>query len=154
MKRIFPIITILILLSLLGIIFFQFLWIKGSLESEEQKFYEHVIVATNQAANDLMEEKGNLMPMGRKNEALFPSEKMQLEIFKPTITQKYSSDDIHNIIRKAFDKHGLSKVPFEFAITPLSLIGEEIQSDNFYKLYVDSNNNKMQVIQLESPGGS
>jgi hypothetical protein len=42
MKRIFPVITILILLSLLGIIFFQFLWIKGSLESEEQKFYEHV----------------------------------------------------------------------------------------------------------------
>jgi len=154
MKRIFPVITVLILLSLLGIIFFQVLWIKGSLESEEQKFYEHVVMATNQAANDLMEEKGNLMPMGRKNEALFPSEKMQLEIFKPTITQKYSSEDIHNIIRKAFDKQGLHKVPFEFAITPLSLIGEEVQSENFYKLYVDSANNKMQVIQLESPGGS
>lgn len=154
MKRIFPVITILILLSLLGIIFFQILWIKGSLESEEQKFYEHVIMATNQAANDLMEEKGNLMPMGRKNGSLFPSEKMQLEIFKPTITQKYSSEDIHNIIRKAFDKQRLNKIPFEFAITPLSLIGEEIQSENFYKLYVDSANNKMQVIQLESPGGS
>ena len=45
-------------------------------------------------------------------------------------------------------------MPFEFAITPLSLIGEEVQSENFYKLYVDSANNKMQVIQLESPGGS
>jgi two-component system phosphate regulon sensor histidine kinase PhoR len=151
MKRIFPVITILILLSLLGIIFFQFLWIKGSLESEEQKFYEHVSLATDQAANDLMEEKGNLMPMGRKNEALFPSEKMQLEIFKPTITQKYSSDDIRGIIRKAFDKQGLKKIPFEFAISPLSLIGEEVQSENFYNLFIDSVNNRMQVIQLESP---
>ncbi|MDO9373555.1 MAG: HAMP domain-containing sensor histidine kinase [Ferruginibacter sp.] len=154
MKRIFPIITILILLSLLGIIFFQFLWIKGSLESEEQKFYEHVSVATSQAATDLMEEKGNLMPMRRKNESLFPSEKLQLEIFKPTITQKYSREDIRSIIRKAFDKQDLHRVPFEFAVSPTSLIGEEIQSENFYKLYADSANNKLHVIQLESPGGS
>ncbi|MEO6731499.1 MAG: HAMP domain-containing sensor histidine kinase [Ferruginibacter sp.] len=154
MKRIFPVITILILLSLLGIIFFQFLWIKGSLESEEQKFYEHVSMATSQAATDLMEEKGNLMPMRRKNEPLFPSEKLQLEIFKPTITQKYSRDDIRAIIRKAFDKQNLPKIPFEFAISPTTLIGEEIQSENFFKLYSDSANNKLHVIQLESPGGS
>ncbi|MBC7688284.1 MAG: HAMP domain-containing histidine kinase [Aquabacterium sp.] len=154
MKRIFPVITILILLSLLGIIFFQILWIKGSLESEEQKFNEHIDVATVQAANDLMEEKGNLMPMRRKNEPLFPSEKLQLEIFKPTITQKYSSDDIHNIIRKAFDKKNLQNVPFEFAISPTTLIGDEIQSEYFYKLYADSLNNRMHAIPLESPGGS
>ncbi|MEO7769188.1 MAG: HAMP domain-containing sensor histidine kinase [Ferruginibacter sp.] len=154
MKRIFPIITVLILLSLLGIIFFQILWIKGSLESEEQKFYEHVSMATSQAATDLMEEKGNLMPMRRKNEPLFPSEKLQLEIFKPTITQKYSSEDIRAIIRKAFDKQNLYKVPFEFAVSPTSLIGDEIQSENFYKLFADSANNRMHVIPLESPGGS
>ncbi|MBC7887239.1 MAG: HAMP domain-containing histidine kinase [Ferruginibacter sp.] len=154
MKRIFPIITVLILLSLLGIIFFQILWIKGSLDTEEQKFYEHVSMATFQAAKDLMEEKGNLMPMRRKNEPLFPSEKLQLEIFKPTIAQKYSSDDIRTIIRKAFDKQNLQKIPFEFAISPTSLIGDEIQSENFYKLYADSANNRMHVIPLESPGGS
>ena len=68
MKRIFPIITILILLSLLGIIFFQILWIKGSLESEEQKFYDHVNMATYQASEDLMKEKGNLIPLLRKND--------------------------------------------------------------------------------------
>ena len=153
MKRIFPVITVLILLSLLGIIFFQILWIKGTLELEEQKFYEHVSLATSQAATDLMEEKGNLMPLRRKNEALFQSEK-QLEIFKPTIAQKYSGEEIHTIIRRAFDKQNLRNIPFEFAISPTSLVGEEIQSANFYKLYADSANNKLHVIQLESPGGS
>src|SRR3954462_8491456 len=147
MKRIFPIITILILLSLLGIIFFQILWIKGSLESEEQKFYEHVSLATSQAATDLMEQKGNLMPMTRKNEPLFPSEKIQLEIFKPTITQQYSSEEIRAIIRKAFDKQNLKGVPFEFAVSTTSLIGDVIQSENFYMLYPDSANNRMHVIQ-------
>lgn len=154
MKRIFPVITVLILLSLLGIIFFQILWIKGSLESEEQKFNDHVDMATVQAANDLMEEKGNLMPMRRKNEPLFPSEKLQLEIFKPTIAQKYSSEDIRTIIKKAFEKQNLQKIHFEFAISPTTLIGDEVQSENFYKLYVDSLNNRMHAIQLESPGGS
>ena len=154
MKRIFPIITILILLSLLGIIFFQILWINGSLESEEQKFYDHVSMATSQAATDLMEEKGNLIPMRRKNEPLFPSDKLQLEIFKPTITQKYSRDDIRAIIRKAFEKHNLNNIHFEFAVSPTTLIGEEIQSENFYRLYADSANNRLHVIPLESPGGS
>jgi two-component system phosphate regulon sensor histidine kinase PhoR len=153
MKRIFPVITVLILLSLLGIIFFQILWIKGTLELEEQKFYEHVSLATSQAATDLMEEKGNLMPLRRKSEALFRSES-QLEIFRPTVAQKYSGDEINRIIRKAFDKKNLRNVPFEFAISPTSLIGEEIQSANFYKLYADSANNKLHVIQLESPAGS
>lgn len=154
MKRIFPIITILILLSLLGIIFFQILWIKGSLESEEQKFYDHVSMATFQASEDLMKEKGNLIPMMRKNDAIFPSEKLQLEIFRPTITQKYTKDEIKDIIRRAFDKHNLQKIPFEFAVSPNSLIGEEIQSDNFYMLYADSGRNRTHVIPLESPSGS
>jgi hypothetical protein len=76
---------------------------------------------------------------------------MQLEILSQQLQQKYSSDDIRAIIRKAFDKQGLKKIPFEFAISPLSLIGEEVQSENFYNLFIDSVNNRMQVIQLESP---
>lgn len=111
-------------------------------------------MATYQAAKDLMEEKGNLMPMMRKNEPLFPSDKLQLEIFKPTITQKYTREDIRAIIRKAFDKQNLNKVPFEFAISSTSLVGDEIQSENFYKLYTDSGSNRMHVIPLESPTGS
>ncbi len=154
MKRIFPVITILILLSLLGIIFFQILWIKGALESQEQKFNDHINIATSQAAEDLMQEKGNLMPMKKMSEKLFPSDRLQLEFFKPTITQKYSREDIKEVIRKAFDKQNLHKIPFEFAISPTSIIGDEIQSENFFKLYSDSANNRQHVIPLESPGGS
>lgn len=154
MKKIFPIITILILLSLLGIIFFQIMWIKGSLESEEQKFKEHVSMATFAAAEDLMAEKGNLMPNMRRNESLFPSERLQLEVMRPTITQKYSRDEIRAIIRKAFDKQNLSRIPFEFAISSTSIIGDEIQSENFLKLYADTLNNNPIVVPLESPSGS
>ncbi len=154
MKKIFPVITVLILLSLLGIIFFQILWIKGSLKSEAQKFKEHVTMATYQASVDLMLEKGNLMPLTKKGGFIFPSERLQREIYKPSITQRYSRDEIRDIIHKAFIKQNLEKIPFEFAISSTSLIGDEIQSDNFYKLYSDSANNNPIVLPLESPTGS
>jgi two-component system phosphate regulon sensor histidine kinase PhoR len=154
MKKIFPVITILILLSLLGLIFFQFLWIKGALESQEQKFNEHLVLATYQVSQDLVQEKGNLMPLIKKNPSVFPSERLQMEFFAPTIAQKFSKDEIRQIIRKAFDKQNLQKVPFEFSISSTSLIGEELVSDQFYKMQGDTVNNIRQAIFLESPGGS
>ena len=141
MKRIFPVITILILLSLLGLIFFQFLWIKGALESQEQKFNEHLVLATYQVSQDLVQEKGNLMPLIKKNQSIFPSERLQMEFFAPTIVQKFSKDEIKQIIRKTFDKQNLQQVPFEFSISSTSLIGEELFSENFYKMQGDTINN-------------
>lgn len=154
MKKVFPIIVVLILLSLLGLIFFQILWIKGALESEKRKFNEHIGVALYQASVDLMQEKGNLMPLNKKGERIFSGDKFQLDFFRPTIAQRFSVDEIRSIIRNAFDKQNLKTIPFEFAITSHLVIGEEIQSENFFAAYKDSLNTKQHVIQLESPSGS
>jgi len=124
------------------------------LESQEQKFNEHLVLATYQVSQDLVQEKGNLMPLIKKNPSVFPSERLQMEFFAPTIAQKFSKDEIRQIIRKAFDKQNLQKVPFEFSISSTSLIGEELVSDQFYKMQGDTVNNIRQAIFLESPGGS
>lgn len=153
MKKIFPVITILILLSLLGLIFFQVLWLKSSLESQEQKFHEHLNTATFYVSQSLIEEKGNLMPLTKKN-PVFPSEKLQMELFAPTITQKFTKDEIKQIIRKTFDKQSLKEVPFEFSISSTSLVSDELASENFYKLQNDTVNNIQKVIALESPPAS
>lgn len=154
MKKIFPVITILILLSLLGLIFFQVLWLKSSLESQEQKFNDHLNTATVFVSLSLVEEKGNLMPLTKKSGSLFPSERLQFELFAPTIAQKFSRDEIKQIIRKTFDKHNLKEVPFEFSISSNSLVRDELASENFYKLQPDTLNNIEKVIPLESPSGS
>lgn len=154
MKRIFPVISILISLSLLGIIFFQILWIRGSLAVEEQKFNEHVTLATFQVSQDLMQEKGKLMPLLKKNPGGMGIDMMRTEMMRPSIADRYSADEIKWIIRKAFDRQNLRKVPFEFSITTNSLIGEDLMSDNFASLYKDTVNNVTQAIPLESPGGS
>ena len=154
MKKIFPVITVLISLSLFGIIFFQIRWIKGSLALEEQKFNEHLTLATYQVSQDLMEEKGNMVSVPRKNQLLFPSDKLPSEFFSPSISQQYSVDEIKQIIRRAFDKQNLQKVPFEFSVHTNSLIGEDLMSENFFKLQADTLDNVRQAIQLESPSGS
>src|SRR5258706_10630527 len=147
MKTIFPIITILIFLSLLGIIFFQVLWIRQALEAREQQLEESIKLVTATAGNDLIEEKGNLSPFGKKaNDALFP-----LNIFPPTIAHKFSRDEIRAKIKNAFEKQMHKNLPFEFAITTTSMMGEELQSENFYALYQNSANNKTYAYALESP---
>ena len=62
MKKIFPIITVLVFISLLGVIFSQVLWIKQSVQDKEQQFEESIKMVTVTAGNDLVEEKGNLSP--------------------------------------------------------------------------------------------
>ena len=150
MKRIFPIITVLIFLSLLGIIFFQVLWIRQALEAREQQFEESIKLVTATAGNDLIEEKGNLSPFGKKGtDALFP-----LSVFPPTIAHRFTRDEIRMKIRNAFEKQMLRNIPFEFAITTTYVMGDELQSENFFKVYQDSANNVTVVYVLESPSGS
>jgi two-component system phosphate regulon sensor histidine kinase PhoR len=143
---------VLILLSLLGIIFFQILWIKGSLLTQEQKFNEHVDMATYSASQDLSEDNNTMMAL--KNNMGFSDNKLQLEFLRQSVAQKYNVDQVRKIISKAFDKHNLHDIPFEFAITSNSIIGDEMESENFYTLYSDSVNNQNHVVPLASESES
>jgi len=151
MKKIFPIITVLVFLSLIGLIFFQYLWIKQMHIDKELQFEERLSIITATAGNDLVEQKGNLSPFDNKknNDVLSP-----LNGFPLTITHKFSRDEIRTTIKNAFQIHGLKEIPFEFAIGPISMIGEQILSDNFARLYEDTAKNKSIVYPLISPSGS
>jgi two-component system phosphate regulon sensor histidine kinase PhoR len=153
MKRIFPIISFLILLSLLGLIFFQFLWLKTAKEVKEQQLKENVVLAIREAAEKLVADEP-VLPSQKKSDLLFPSDKLQNEIFKPSVIQRFSKEEIQNIIRKSLDNHMLKNVDFEFAVTQNSLTADQVQSENFFKYYVDSSNHTQQVIPLIPPSGS
>jgi two-component system, OmpR family, phosphate regulon sensor histidine kinase PhoR len=45
-------------------------------------------------------------------------------------------------------------VPFEFSVSSMSVMNDELASENFYKLHADTLNNIERVIALESPSGS
>ncbi len=156
MKKIFPIITGLVFLSLIGLIFFQFLWIKSAREAREQQFGDNINMALPEAAEELMTDKGIMVPQGKKPTLLFSTERLQYNLFKPSVVQRFTTGEVREIIRKAFEKHNLHKVEFEFAIVPTDVQIDDMKSENFMKFYLDSNSleNKRHIIPLEPPSGS
>src|SRR6188768_3236274 len=111
MKKIFPIITTLILLSLFGLIFFQYLWIKSAKETKDEQVKHDVIQAVSYAGALLAQEKNSLMPLPRKSDLLFPGDKLQMQYFKPSVIKRFSKDEIADIIRMGFDKNNLQDYP-------------------------------------------
>jgi two-component system phosphate regulon sensor histidine kinase PhoR len=153
MKRIFSVITVLILLSILGLIFFQFLWLKSSKEVKEQQLIDNINRAVNEAAEKLKQDKR--FPGSSKGSGFyFPNDRMQREFFLPSVMQRYTKDEIADIIRQSLDKYNLKNVPFEFAVIQNSLAGDQIQSENFFKYYVDTLNNIRHFIALDSQSDS
>ncbi|MGN6540329.1 MAG: sensor histidine kinase [Ginsengibacter sp.] len=151
MKKIFPLITILVFASLLGIIFFQYVWIKQALQDKELQFEETVKMVTIQAAKELVNERAKISPFdNRKNaDLLFP-----LNVFPTTIAHNFSRHEIRSLIDKEFEKNNIKKLDFEFAITTTSMIGDDLQSKNFYNAYSDTVNNMSFIYPLDPPGRS
>lgn len=151
MKRIFPIITILIFISLLGLIYFQYAWIQQALEDKSQQFEKSMSLVTATASSDLADDKGNLSPFdNRKNaDILFP-----LNAFPSTIVHRFTREEIRAKIKKAFEKNNIKNVDFEFAITNMSLIGDDLQSKKYAEVYFDTAHNLRFVSPIVSPNGS
>jgi two-component system phosphate regulon sensor histidine kinase PhoR len=151
MKKIFPIITVLVFISLMGIIFFQIVWIKQALQDKKMQFEETITMATVQVAKDLMNERAKISPFdNRKNADLL----LPLNIFPTTIAHNFSRHEIRSIINKEFEKTNIKGLDFEFAITTTSMIGDDLQSNNFYNAYSDSANNFSFVYPLDPASGS
>jgi hypothetical protein len=102
MKKIFPVITTLILFSLLGLIFFQYMWIKSAKDIKDKQVNDNIVQAQYYAATILTQEKNSLMPLNRKSDLLFPGDKLQMQYFRPSVIKRFSKDEISDIIRMAF----------------------------------------------------
>lgn len=156
MKKTLPLITVLITLSLLGIIFFQILWLDSAKDARNKQLNEEIAISINEVALTLMEEKSSILGITKKSDLLFPSDKLQFQYFKPSVIQRFSRDEIYEIIRKAFDRHNLKNYQFEFALATNSITGEQMLSENFITLFVDSADNKnlRHTIPLEPESGT
>jgi len=154
MKKIFPIIIVLISLSLIGLIYFQFTWLTTAKATKEKQLKENIFFAANEAAEQLMNDKSSFNSFNKKTEKLIPNEKKRLDIFRPSVIQRYSKDEIQAIIRNSMDKYFLKGISFEYAVSDNSLTGDQVQSDNFFKYYLDSVNNTNFAIPLQPAPGT
>lgn len=159
MKKIFPIIVILISLSLLGIIILQVSWFRNLLLVQKEQLLNKVELATLEVADELSNYASTPSPLrnSRKPSVILQDPDGQMiNLFKPQpLSARFSAGDIYRKIRDRFNKKGLQKVDFEFAIsTNNNYYTFELQSKHFGGEFLDTIGNKTRIAPIYPQGGS
>jgi len=154
MKRIFPVIAIFITLSLLGLIYFQVLWLSTAKQTKEKQLSDNIYAAATEAAENMMQESSGFLSLNKKSDSYFQNDKFKIELLRPSVVQRYTRDEIQSIIKKSMDKHFLEGIQFEFAVSDNNIAGDQVQSENFFQYFIDSAHNTNLAIPLEPAEGS
>ena len=160
MKRTFTIITLLISVSLIGIIVIQISWLKNMILLKQEQIKGKVERAVMMVGEELAQYKGSYLnnKIGSAN-TIFDNE-FTMEFLRPiTIGKRFTATELQDKVKKAFTSVELDKVEFEFMLATISsrtgAIGNiELRSKNFLTEYDDSINNFSRGYQLYAPSGS
>ncbi|MBO9571808.1 MAG: HAMP domain-containing histidine kinase, partial [Chitinophagaceae bacterium] len=131
------------------------------LVNKQDEFKWKVNRALDAVGLELMEQK-NTLPSLRNFHTRpgfnFPSDQLQRELMRPaTVAQKFTAAEVSAKLKKAFEKEGIKKIPFEFAIIAeggLMSFDYQLMSNNFIQQSQDTINNMPWIYILEPPGGS
>ncbi len=152
MKRVFPLIIVLITLSLVGIIALQFSWFKNMLELKKEQLLERVDKALSDVSRQIAY-KEKLSSTYPKDEfdKLLRSGMSMFGLYKPpSIVQRFNTSELNEKIQKALQEHDLKNLKYEFAIiNNTHLITLEVQTGAFNKVSNDTINNKIRVVPIE-----
>ncbi|HTS43640.1 MAG TPA: hypothetical protein VMH01_04535, partial [Puia sp.] len=119
MKKNFPIIFILISLSLVGMIYIQWNWILTMVENKHEELQHKLVDVTKDIGGELISYKEASssmkgLPFSQGN-AFRPSDQFPSELMKvPSIAQRFTKDEINDKIRKSLNYYGLKNTKFEF----------------------------------------
>ncbi len=150
LKKIFPVLIVLIALSVLGVIILQISWLNNQFMIQQERYIEKA----GQAAYNVKEDIGRQVMsspsrVGRLSH-LLPIDVEPFVITRPSVASRFTAIEIGNKIRKALNDQGLTDVTFEFGITNMHSDGRttELQSKNFTTEYLDTVNNKSVLIPI------
>ena len=151
MKRTFPVIIILISISLFGLIILQVSWLQNLLEVTKNQFDNNLLEVGTSVSKDLSKSvyTGQLLRLPRRGGGgLTFSSDFHLHVLKPpTVEEKFTALEIKNKIRMEFDRVKLHGVKFEFAVTNTT-DDYEMYTNEFGKALYDTANNRRAYIAI------
>lgn len=156
MKRIFTIITILISLSLLGIILNQNSALKNMISVRREQIKHSVEQSTQVVQKELSRHKGNDLMGGGKKGTIFPDD-FSIDLFrKTTIGSHVDVAEVQDMFRRAFDQNNLKDIKFEFGIASLQndVMVFEKTSQGFMAAFQDTTSNYLYNMGLEAMSGT
>ncbi len=154
MKRIFPIIVVLIALSLIGIILIQVSWLKNMVLLREEQVKQKVTEIAQKVAEDLgqyktVPEAPNVKP--------FLLDDKTFGLPRPySVYQRFTTKELYQRIYAAFVAQHMEKIPFEFGLATTSGVELHFQrmSTRFEAWFSDSANYYPRVAYVFAPSGS
>jgi two-component system phosphate regulon sensor histidine kinase PhoR len=118
MKRIFTLITILISISLIGIIVIQYSWVKNIVAIRKEQLKFKVQEVEYEVVENLVEEKMRLLPAIPSDALPKGAPEELLKMLEPqTLAERFTVAEIQKRIANAFEKNGLKGAKFQFAVT-------------------------------------
>jgi two-component system phosphate regulon sensor histidine kinase PhoR len=111
MKKVFPLIIVLITLSVLGIIFIQMSWIRDAIKLRQGQHQQDISYALSQ-----IKETMHRQYLLRTNNFGYMDEETRQFYLRKFTVQALTDDEIKQIIDKSLKKYNIRE-PFEFAIT-------------------------------------
>ncbi|HWB26631.1 MAG TPA: HAMP domain-containing sensor histidine kinase [Chitinophagaceae bacterium] len=152
MKKIIPVIIVLIALSIVGIIIIQLSWFSNLFQVTEESFLDKIDKTMYDVTRELAKPSagGNLMNM-RKKSQLFPNS-LDFGTARPApISEHFTTTEVYNKLRRALDKEGLRKLQFEFAVTSEGdnyLL--EMQSKSYIETSIDTLHSLQRVMPVSA----
>ena len=163
MKKSFPIIFVLITLSLIGIIYVQINWILAMVENKQELLKHKLADVMADVGQQLVEERESSSSHKalrlKPGFAWRPSDQFMMELMKPpTLAQIFTMEDINDKLKKAFNYRGLKDTRFEFSITSdfgisssLAFGLSELRSKGYLRAIEDTVHNLYYVCPLQAP---
>lgn len=137
MKKLFSLITVLITISLIGIIVIQYSWLKNITKIQSDRVADLVERAEYEVVELLVEEKmqyvpnlpADVLPEGAQ-------EQIREMLANHTLADQFSVQDVTRKIEKSFADNGLKNAKFQFAVFSNSnSTGVDMASPDFERQY-------------------
>jgi two-component system phosphate regulon sensor histidine kinase PhoR len=154
MKKTFPLIVVLISLSLVGLFLLQASWLKNLMAVRQEQQQRNVKKAWINVAVDLSKSMHYTPSLRFPKRPGFRIANDFLSLIKPpAISDRFSEQDIDQKLRSAFHKSNIKDLNFEFAITKNN---DEIKmkSPGFEKEFWDTLHNRRIFVPVMPESGS
>jgi two-component system, OmpR family, phosphate regulon sensor histidine kinase PhoR len=160
-KRIFTLITILVSISLVGIILLQLSWLSNMVLLRQEQIKEKINAAVEMVGSELVQYKGNFSGLNRSSASgkIFSDDFSGDFLHPQTIGKRFTVQELHDKIKSAFVINDLEQMRFEFAVDKIDsrnnlMWTTEKQSANYRTEIEDTVNNYSRGRPLITPSGS
>lgn len=137
MKKLFSLITVLITLSLIGIIAIQYSWLKNVAAIRKDQIAGKVEMVEFEVVEALVEEKMRSAPQLPLDVLPKGAQDQIMQLLGPqTIAERFSVKEVQEKFEKAFEANGLKGAKFEFAVlSNTNDYGPELASPDYERQY-------------------